>query len=151
MRFFAPETPGGDRVVHTAFSAHAARKPELRSWFGIALEETRPATAKTAEALRRFSAGRDQASEELDETPFSLWWPPLEDGRLASYWDARDDPKEAWRAKRFAEAMQASVGSAIIQADDVVNKFDWEGLGEAKVVDVSSRPLVLDFVHYAPG
>ncbi|KAH6635099.1 O-methyltransferase-domain-containing protein [Chaetomium sp. MPI-SDFR-AT-0129] len=158
MRFFAPDPTdqSNNRVVHTAFSAHAARSPALRAWFGIALDETRPATVHTAEALRRFSAGRAQPSEELDETPFSLWWPPREaesesesgsgsgDGLWAekkkkkrmSYWEARDDPKEAWRAKRFAEAMQASVGSAIIQADDVVNRFDWGALGEAKVVDV---------------
>ncbi|KAK4141032.1 6-hydroxytryprostatin B O-methyltransferase [Dichotomopilus funicola] len=138
MRFFAPDPTdqSNNRVVHTAFSAHAARSPALRAWFGIALDETRPATVHTAEALRRFSAGRAQPSEELDETPFSLWWPPREAESESDYWEARDDPKEAWRAKRFAEAMQASVGSAIIQADDVVNRFDWGALGKAKVVDV---------------
>lgn len=138
MRFFAPETPGSDRIVHTSFSAHAARTPLMRSWIGHALEEARPASTKTAEALRKFSAGREQPTEEIDETSFGLAWPPLKDGRLADFWSVgQDDPKEAWRANRFAEAMQASVLSAVVQADDVVDNFDWQGLGEATVVDVS--------------
>lgn len=155
MRFFAPETPGSDRIVHTSFSAHAARTPLMRSWIGHALEEARPASTKTAEALRKFSAGREQPTEEIDETSFGLAWPPLKDGRLADFWSVgQDDPKEAWRANRFAEAMQASVLSAVVQADDVVDNFDWQGLGEATVVDVSvGCGFSLDLLrnHRCPG
>ena len=74
----------------------------------------------------------------MDETSFGLSWPRLKDGRLADFWSVgQDDPKEAWRANRFAEAMQASVLSAVEDADHAVDGFDWEGLGEATVVDVS--------------
>lgn len=138
MRCFAPESPGSDRIVHSAFSAHAARSPEVRSWVGHAIEEARPATVKAAEALRLFSCGKGELTQDLDETPFGLWWPRLKDGKRANFWSVgQDDPTEAWRVKRFGEAMQASVASAVVQADDVVDNFDWESVGKATVVDVS--------------
>ena len=37
MRIFASDPQDADRVMHTAFSAHMARNPLLRSWVGHAL------------------------------------------------------------------------------------------------------------------
>ena len=139
MRFFAPDPADSDRVMHTALSAHAARTPLLRSWIGHAIEEARPASTKTAEALRRFSGGLENPTEEMDETAFGLSWPPLKDGRRADFWSVgEDDPNEKWRANRFADAMQASVLTAVKDAGHAVDNFDWESLGKATVVDVSS-------------
>lgn len=141
MHFFAPE--GVDRVKHTAFSAHASRTPVLRSWMGHHLEEARQATTKAAEALRLYSSGKEEPSEDMDETPFGLSWPRLKNGGLATWWSVgQDDPKEAWRSKRFAEAMEASVLSGVVQSDDVVDSFDWAKLGNATVVDVSAAVLL---------
>ncbi|KAK4234121.1 6-hydroxytryprostatin B O-methyltransferase [Achaetomium macrosporum] len=135
MRFFAPASPGSDRVVHTALSAHAARTPELRAWIGHHLEEGRAAHVQAVEALRRFSAGRDEPTEDLHETAFGLSWPFRKpDGRLTDFFSmGEDDPP---RGKRFVDAMQASVGSPLVSGEEAIEKFDWEGLGKAIVVDV---------------
>ncbi|KAF2209135.1 hypothetical protein CERZMDRAFT_87114 [Cercospora zeae-maydis SCOH1-5] len=137
MRIFAPDPQDANRVTHTAFSAHMARNPLLRSWVGHALEEAGGASHHAPDALRKFNSGRSSLSQDLHETPFGLSWPLLSDGRLADFWSVgQDDPKEAWRAQRFAEAMQASVLSGVVQADEVVTRYDWKSLGPASIVDV---------------
>ncbi|GIZ46893.1 hypothetical protein CKM354_000999900 [Cercospora kikuchii] len=137
MRIFAPDPRDDDRVMHTAFSAHMARNPLLRSWVGHALEEAGGASHHAAEALRKFNSGKSSLSQDLHETSFGLSWPRLNDGRLADYWSVgQDDPNQAWRAQRFAEAMQASVLSGVVQADEVVTKYDWKSLGAASIIDV---------------
>ena len=65
----------------------------LRSGVGHHLEEVRPAATQAPAALRRFNAGKKDATEELHQTAFGLSWPPLKDGRLANFWGVlQDDP-----------------------------------------------------------
>ncbi|KAK5166026.1 uncharacterized protein LTR77_008287 [Saxophila tyrrhenica] len=137
MRIFAPEHGESDRVVHTAFSAHMQRTPALRSWIGHALEEGRPAAVHLAEALKEFHVGKDKPVENLDETPFSLAWPHLKNGNRATFYSIGvDDPKDAWRATRFAEAARETMMSDVEGIENVVEAFHWDGLGNALVVDV---------------
>ncbi|PPJ60938.1 hypothetical protein CBER1_08600 [Cercospora berteroae] len=125
MRIFAPDPQDANRVMHTALSAHMARSSLLRSWVGHALEEAGGASHHAVEALRKFNSGKSSLSQDLHETPFGLSWPRLSGGRLADYWSVgQDDPKDAWKAQRFAEAMQASVLSGVVQADEVVGGSD---------------------------
>ena len=98
--------------------------------------------------MRKFNSGKSSLSQDLHETPFGLSWPRLSDGRLADYWSVgEDDPKEAWRAQRFAEAMQASVLSGVVQADEVVTQYDWKSLGSATIVDASGKSMLLLDYH----
>ncbi|KAL4780404.1 O-methyltransferase [Aspergillus varians] len=134
MRFFALDSDP-DRVVHTALSAHMLRSPEMRAWVGHHMEEGRDAATKTVEAIRTFSAGRAEATEDLHETAFGLSWQRTRaDGTLTDFFSMGDD--DPARGQRFTEAMLASVGSGMVSGEETIEHFDWERLGTATLVDV---------------
>jgi hypothetical protein len=150
VRLFSEGPPGSDAVVHTATTAFLAKNPLVCSWVSHNLEELRPAALYFPESLRKFNAGREESSEEVVESAFSLA-DVDRTGHPTTFWDyLKHDPEgkpEGFRAKRFAEAMQtASLASAASRDDVVKLGFDWASLGEATVVDVSlsnSRPFPL--------
>lgn len=136
---------GQARVAHTAASAFVARSPAHRGWIAHHLEESRVACTRLPDALRRFSVGRAAAAQELGETAFALAFGGGEGGGAGTgvtFWDfIREDgegERKGFRTGRFAQAMQAGRGSSGVDFGGLLRGgFDWEGLGEGTVVDVS--------------
>lgn len=142
LRLFAPEAPGSDQVVHTSTTAFIAKNPNFQSWLAHNMEEALPATTKLPEALRRFSSGKEALSEELEETAFALEFKQYPAGQSGKLWDFLanygEGPAKGYRLKRFAEAMRATHQASAVDFPGIINKgFDWEGLGNGLVVDVS--------------
>jgi hypothetical protein len=146
-KLFAETAPESDRVVHTAATAYVAKNPIVRSWIAHNLEEVEPACGKLPEALRKFSMGKQEATEELEETPFGLGHLD-EHGKPVTLWEFMQNDgegdKKGYRMRRFAEAMQVASKASNLNFETVGRGFDWASLGEATVVDVSfSLPVIL--------
>lgn len=126
--------PQKDRVVHTATTAFLSKSQAVRGFVSHNLEEMRQATTYTPEALRRFSIGREQPSQELEESGFAVA-DVKHSGRRTTFFDylSADEAK----AKSFAQGMQAvAVASVTGNAETITSRYDWASLGTATVVDV---------------
>jgi hypothetical protein len=140
MRLFSESPPGSGQVVHSAATAHVVKHPLVRSWIAHNMEEVEPACGKLPEALKKFSMGKLEATEEVDETPFGLSHLD-EKGKPMTFWqfiqsDGQGDNK-GYREPRFAEAMQIASRASNPNSETVGQGFDWADLGKATVVDVS--------------
>ncbi|KAH8659815.1 O-methyltransferase-domain-containing protein [Xylariales sp. PMI_506] len=139
------EAPGADgpsnRVAHTAASAYPAREPLARSLISHCMRDSWPAAVVGVEALDRFFVGQgSQGSEEPGHCPFNI---SSEDGKVRGkgYWEfastyEKPGQPKGYRSKIFAEAMAALSKSFPGGIETVLEKFDWESLGEATVLDV---------------
>ncbi|KAL7942699.1 O-methyltransferase domain-containing protein [Trichoderma barbatum] len=138
MYLFREESPGSDRIIHSAASAYMARNRHMQSFTSHLLEDVRPATTVMADALQKWSVGHPTPSEEVEHAPFYL---ASFDGKVVSrpMWeflntDEKDGKPKGYRATRFAEGLQALGG--MVTTETYVESFDWESLGEATVVDM---------------
>lgn len=136
MHMFREESPGSDRIVHTAASAYIVREPVFKSFIGHCMEDAGDAAVRGVDALDKFFVGHAEATEETIHAPSALAYP----GR--TLWEVLADDEgpgkpKGYRATRLAEAMQAISKSSAVATEEAVNVFDWDSLGEAKVVDVS--------------
>jgi hypothetical protein len=124
-----------DLVAHTATSALPARNPLLLSLIGLNTDELGAAMVKQAEAIERWGE-----SHEPSETAVMIALG--QGGKYKNFWELLDrdgeGEKKGWRARRFAEALQSWGYRGSHLPTHVHAGFDWEGLGEAIVVDVSS-------------
>lgn len=140
-RLFAEVPPGSGKVVHTAKTALVVRKPAIRGWIAHNLEEMRPATTNTAKSLRQFDAGREFSSQDPLQSGFSI--ADLDGtGHPVLHWEflrsAPEGRQAGHRAAQFSAAMETAAMSSAMKAEDIIRfGFDWEGLGDATVVDVS--------------
>ncbi|KAH8754352.1 putative Sterigmatocystin 8-O-methyltransferase [Diaporthe sp. PMI_573] len=121
LRIFREPRPG--MVAHTQASKLLARS-DVNSFMAFHPEIGWPTAAKTLDALQKWPS-----SEEPDETAFSL-----ADNEGGSIYDAFGRDQE--RALRFAAGMQVFGALPRFNMSSAVNGFDWESLGQAKVVDV---------------
>lgn len=141
MFIFAEEAPGSDRIVHTAASAHLVHAPLFRSYIGHNMQDVRPAATVGVDALTTWIVGRETPPEDVTSCAFPL---ATDNGhqRGTDLWNflenfERPDQPKGYRAKQFAGAMQTIGEVTGIGIESVLEEFDWEGLGEATVVDVS--------------
>lgn len=128
--FYEPE-PG--MVAHTANSIMPAKMPHLNAWIGTGRQNSDPAMGKLEEAFQKFGE-----SGEINETAFNLalgkspedtWWSVLgNDG---------ENERKGWRMKLFGMAMGGTRNPVLSREAPDNAIFDWEGLGDATVVDVS--------------
>ncbi|EHK17895.1 uncharacterized protein TRIVIDRAFT_194407 [Trichoderma virens Gv29-8] len=135
---FRQESPGSDRIIHTAASAYMARNHHMQSFTSHLLEDVRPATTVMADALQKWLVEHPTPSEEVEHAPFYL---ASFDGKVVSrpMWeflnvDEKEGKPKGYRATRFAEGLQDLGG--MVNTETYVETFDWESLGEATVVDV---------------
>lgn len=145
MRLFAEGPSGSGTIIHTASSAFLAKNHRMRSWLSHNLEELRVGALYTPESLRKYSAGKERPSEEVLESGFAIA-DIDKTGHRITFWDyiqhTPEGKPEGFRAKRFAEAMQATAMASATNPDEVVKRgFDWDTLGQATVVDVSRPKL----------
>ena len=108
-----------DKVAHTALSAVFVKYPLLKSWISFCTEESSISAIKLPEALQsnpRRSAF--QIAYETEKNHFQ--W-------------IGDKPEYV---KHFAESMEVLGRSAGYSVDHLINGYDWQSLGKAKVIDV---------------
>ncbi|KAH8885611.1 O-methyltransferase [Thozetella sp. PMI_491] len=137
---FAEEAPNSDRVVHTLASAQVARNPQLRSLIAHCAQDVRPAAVHGVEALEKWFVDTEELTEDRAHSAFPLatdygkqrgtdQWTFLEN------YERPGQPK-GFRAKQFAEAMQALGDNSALAVEPVLAQFDWESLGNGTVVDI---------------
>lgn len=142
-RIFAHGPPGTDTIVHTSLSACFVKKPLFRPWLIHNFEDVRPGVVHAPESFRKFCAGREKETQEREECGFAL---ADHDrlGRPSNMWEyvsreVEGKPK-GFRSQTFAKAMQAASSASSMKTEGFLQTgYDWQGLGEATVVDVSPR------------
>ncbi|KAK2051224.1 O-methyltransferase [Colletotrichum caudatum] len=142
LRFFAETKPGRatSRVRHTSRSAALVRKPGLKALVHSVLDTSSAPLLLLNEALERYSAGKPDLTDKMEETAFALLHKGGQfGGRHVNSWDFLENHGEGerrgWRQKYFVEFM--TFVKDIFHLDDIVLKAtDWKAAGKAKVVDV---------------
>ncbi|KFA69637.1 hypothetical protein S40285_04070 [Stachybotrys chlorohalonatus IBT 40285] len=142
IRYFDFAPGSKDTIVHTSLSAAPAKQQLLRTWIRHSLEEARPGASHLAEALWKYSAGKEEPSQEAIESAFSL----ANIDRLSepeTFWEYLEREIEGkprnWRSTKFAETMQAAAAASAIKTADLLKiGYDWGKAGEATVVGGSS-------------
>lgn len=135
----APDIP--DRIIHTSLSAAPAKNPLLQSWLRHHLQEARPGAVHLAESFRKFSAGKDEPSEEITESGFAVANVDRLD-QPESFWDYLNRDVEGkpkgWRAAEFSNSMKYASSASAIKVEDLLKAgYDWAQLGDVTLVDVS--------------
>lgn len=131
---FAEETQGSDRVVHTSATAQVAKVPAMRSFIGHHLEENGRASVELGNALRKFSQGKNEATDDVHESAWALA-DISKTGRPQTPWEYFEENPVA--GTRFFEAMAVISRAGSMKSEDVLcTGFDWAALGHATVVDV---------------
>jgi hypothetical protein len=150
IRYFAFAPGSKDTIVHTSLSAAPAKNNLLRAWLQHNFQEARPGSVHIAESFHKYSAGKDEPSQETIESGFSL----ANVDRLTepqTFWDylavqEEGKPKE-FRATRFAAAMQAAASASVIKTADLLKiGYAWGEQGDVTLVDVS-RPYTCPMKH----
>ncbi|KIY00481.1 uncharacterized protein Z520_04166 [Fonsecaea multimorphosa CBS 102226] len=126
--FFEPRP---DHVAHSSLSIAPVKNPTLKPWIHHNLGEVLPASSRLADAVEKYGDSQDPTA-----TAFNMAW-NLEEGKGLFDWLENDGhgSEKGWRARLFAQAMQAMDGGGH-DRKYTIQGFNWEGLGEATVVDV---------------
>jgi hypothetical protein len=93
------------------------------------------------EALERFSSGKDELSTDMSETAFALLHKEETFGKFGNSWEYIENDgegqKKGWRQRNFVKFMNYI--KEIFQLEKtMLEVFDWEKAGNARVVDVST-------------
>ncbi|KAK2037228.1 O-methyltransferase [Colletotrichum somersetense] len=142
LRFFTETEPGRatSRVRHTSRSAALMRKPGLKALVHSVLDTSSAPLLLLNEALERYSAGKPDLTDKMEETAFALLHQGGQfGGRHVNSWDFLENHGESerrgWRQKYFVEFM--TFIKDIFRLEGIVLKAtDWKAAGKAKVVDV---------------
>ena len=134
---FAEMAPGSGKVVHTCISAAPVKNPLLRSWIGHNLEEIAPASLNLGEALKRYG----ESAEPFESAGAYTYFRDSKEVKTLFEWFDVDGEGErkGWRTRRFGEAMAHMTNDPATNIKFIHACYDWDGLGEATVVDVSFR------------
>lgn len=137
-----PSSRGG--VRHTARSAALARSAGLRALVGTILDDAGAPMMVMNEALRRYSFGRAELTQEMSESAFALLHSGGTFGKHGNSWELLENDGEGerkgWRQRNFVEFMRYI--KEIFHLEGVVlEAHDWKAAGKATVVDVSIVPL----------
>jgi 6-hydroxytryprostatin B O-methyltransferase len=134
-RIFYEASPG--HVAHTANSAAVVKDPPLASWIRHDVDEATRGLSWLNEALDKWGDTQDPNEAALC-LAFNL---PRGTGFWEFLQNDGEGDRKGFRAKRFGEAMAAMSKTGVFSNAHLHNKFDWDALGKATVVDVS--PFVL--------
>jgi hypothetical protein len=134
---FTETEPGSGNIVHTCMSAVPVKNPLVRSWIGHTLEEMAPASLNLVDTLKQYGESAEPFESAIAYTHFR------DSKELKTFFDWCDadgkGEKKGWRAKRFGEAMAYVMSTPAANIKSIHTSYDWNGLGEAIVVDVSFR------------
>lgn len=134
---FAEMAPGSGQIVHTCISAAPVTNPLLRSWIGHNLEDIAPASLNLVDALKRYG----ESAEPFESAGAYTYFRDSKEVKTLFEWFDVDGEGErkGWRTKRFGEAMAFIMSNPAIDIKSIHASYDWDGLGDAIVVDVSFR------------
>lgn len=141
LRIFAETEPGksSSRVQHTSRSAALARSTGLKALVATILDEAGAPMMVMNEALERYSRGKPNLTQKMDESSFALFHSGGQFGKHGNSWDLLENDgvgeKQGWRQKNFVEFMRYI--KEIFHLEGVVlDAHDWKSIGKATVVDV---------------
>ena len=118
-------------IAHTSLSLELAKpRNPVRGVVGHLTETVFPAVSRMVEAHDRFGTEGASATEAPFHEAFGTDMGALD-------WVANDPVRSA----RFAESMKGAASDGPFSSVNTVNSFDWQGLGQANVVDVSVRNM----------
>ena len=124
---FCEPTPG--EVAHTVSSLSLATSNSVRDWLDMTLEEWGPASVNAVNAVDKYPG-----SQEPKETGFGL---AFDNMTIFEFLAKRPE-----RAKVFGSAMGNFSKGVSHQVRHLVENYDWAGLGNGTVVDVSSPQVI---------
>lgn len=127
-RIFCERTKG--QVAHTRASLLLLEDEPLSNWVGFMCNDLWLPIANVVNAMKKWPA-----SEEPTETGVNLAY-----GQSLPWFDFIQQDQAF--SKRYNLAMKAHGGAAGYGLEHVVKGYPWGDLGQATVVDVSSRRLV---------
>lgn len=113
------------QIAHTVSSVALCQSDSVKDWLDMTFEEWGPASVKAVDAMRKFPG-----SQEPNETGFGL---AFENESIFQYLAKRPE-----RAKVFGSAMGNFSKGVGHKVEYLVKNYDWKGLGEKTVVDVST-------------
>lgn len=144
LRIFAHTEPGKttSRVQHSSRSAALARSSGLRALVATILDDAGAPMMVMNEALQRYSRGKPALTQEMSESSFALFHSGGTFGKYGNSWELLEKDgegeKQGWRQKNFVEFMRYV--KEIFQLEGVVlDAHDWQSVGKATVVDVSTQ------------
>lgn len=143
LRIFASAGPG--RVQHNSRSAALARSSGLKALVSSILDDAGAPVMVLNEALRRYSRGKPQLTQKMEETSFALYQAGGQFGGFRNSWDMLENDGEGerkgWRQRNFVEFMEYLKDLFHLEGV-VLNYAGWPSEGKATVVDVSAtHPL----------
>ena len=143
MHVFDETSPGSGRVVHSATSAARVRNPCWGGLYGMNFDESMKACTKVVDAIRMYG----DSEPEPGHAPVALaFYPDAPKDMTYFKWASEDGEgdEKGWRIRRVADAMEAIAPVTDMQAAlaQIHEGLDWDGLGEATVVDVCRNPHI---------
>lgn len=92
-------------------------------------------------ALEKYSKGKEELSSDMGETAFALFHEGETFGKYQNSWEFIENDGEGerkgWRQRNFVQFMDFI--KEIFQLEKtMLEVYDWEGAGNARVVDVST-------------
>ncbi|PGH07096.1 hypothetical protein AJ79_06374 [Helicocarpus griseus UAMH5409] len=141
LRIFSETEPGkpSSRVQHTSRSGALARSSGLRALVSTILDDAGPPMMVMNEALQRYSRGKTELTQEMNESSFALFHSSGIYGKYNNSWELLENDgageKKGWRAKNFVEFMRY-VKEIFHLEEIVLQSHDWKAAGDVTVVDV---------------
>ncbi|OTA94552.1 hypothetical protein M434DRAFT_10624 [Hypoxylon sp. CO27-5] len=141
LRIFEETEPGksSSRIRHNSRSAALARSSGLRALVSTILDDAGAPTMILNEALNRYSRGKPELTQNMNETAFALFHKGGQFGGYENSWDLLENDgegeKKGWRQRNFVEFMRY-IKEIFHMEELVLHAHDWKAVGKATVVDV---------------
>ncbi|PHH70607.1 hypothetical protein CDD82_7019 [Ophiocordyceps australis] len=155
LRLFSPAT--ATSVKHSSRSAAIAKQPGLRALVSSLLDDASPPMTMLAEALRLYSLGKSDVSQNMEHSAFALFHRGGVYGRAyTTPWEFIENDGEGerkgWRQRNFVQFM-GYIKDIFSFEKVMVEAIDWEAAGNATVVDVggSSGHDAILLAHHFPN
>lgn len=146
LRIFEESESGKptSQIRHSFRSAPLARSAGLRALLYTTLDISGPPLMVLAQALERYSVGKESLPKNINETAFALQYSGGQFGKFTNTWDLLENDgegeKKGWRQREFTVFMDYLKEMFGLEGV-VLNSYNWESLGKAKVVDASTLKL----------
>lgn len=149
LRLFAETEPGSadTKVRHTSRSAALAQNPGLKALVVVTLETVGGPMMVMHEALEKYSRGKTELPNTVEETAFALLHKSgTFGGVFQNSWQQLEEDgegeKKGWRQRNFVTFM--NYVKDIFGLEGVIaDAHDWKAAGNISVVDVSAILLYL--------
>ncbi|KAI0912396.1 sterigmatocystin 8-O-methyltransferase [Ustulina deusta] len=138
LRLF--EEVSSSQVRHTSRSAALARQSGLQALVSSVLDITGAPMMAMTSALEKYSKGKAELTQDLNETAFALFHSTGPFGKkYTNSWEYLENDGEGemrgWRQAKFVEFMKYI--REIFHLEGVVlDAYNWQGAGKATVIDV---------------